>query len=183
MRDPGPGASATLTHPRVPFWLEPGRIDAGGLAVEQGRSRQSRRQVRALLDVNLGSETSIAVARKLADVGIPYSLATGYSDGFRIPDRSASWEALPITQSTPRRADSKSLSRGSVTGGLRGVPMPRGRVRAPRRRTACAGAASPSLSTAADRRHRSGAGTGGICAGSTDPAAYHTSAEVPRPGG
>ena len=40
---------------------------------------------RALLDVNLGSETSIAVARKLFELGIPYAFATGYGDGFRIP--------------------------------------------------------------------------------------------------
>ncbi|WP_267361627.1 MULTISPECIES: HWE histidine kinase domain-containing protein [unclassified Methylobacterium] len=41
---------------------------------------------RALLDVNLGSETSIAVARKLFELGIPYAFATGYGDGFRIPE-------------------------------------------------------------------------------------------------
>lgn len=40
---------------------------------------------RALLDVNLGSETSIAVARRLFELGIPYAFATGYGDGFRIP--------------------------------------------------------------------------------------------------
>lgn len=41
---------------------------------------------RALLDVNLGSETSIAVARKLFELGIPYAFATGYGDGFCIPE-------------------------------------------------------------------------------------------------
>ena len=40
---------------------------------------------RAVLDVNLGSETSIPVARKLAELGIPYVFATGYGDSFRIP--------------------------------------------------------------------------------------------------
>lgn len=40
---------------------------------------------RALLDVNLGSETSVAVARRLAELGIPYAFATGYGESFRIP--------------------------------------------------------------------------------------------------
>jgi light-regulated signal transduction histidine kinase (bacteriophytochrome)/CheY-like chemotaxis protein len=40
---------------------------------------------RALLDVNLGSETSIPVARRLAELGIPYAFATGYGESFRIP--------------------------------------------------------------------------------------------------
>ncbi|MCJ2064733.1 GAF domain-containing protein [Methylobacterium sp. J-088] len=39
----------------------------------------------ALLDVNLGSETSVPVARRLAELGIPYAFATGYGDSFRIP--------------------------------------------------------------------------------------------------
>ncbi|WP_336489899.1 HWE histidine kinase domain-containing protein [Methylobacterium nigriterrae] len=40
---------------------------------------------RAVLDVNLGSETSVAVARRLAELGIPYVFATGYGESFKIP--------------------------------------------------------------------------------------------------
>ncbi|MGW9822404.1 light-regulated signal transduction histidine kinase (bacteriophytochrome) [Methylorubrum extorquens] len=40
---------------------------------------------RALLDVNLGSETSIAVARRLAELGIPFAFATGYGESFQVP--------------------------------------------------------------------------------------------------
>lgn len=40
---------------------------------------------RALLDVNLGAETSIAVARRLAELGIPFAFATGYGESFQVP--------------------------------------------------------------------------------------------------
>lgn len=40
---------------------------------------------RAVLDVNLGSETSVAVARRLAELDIPYIFATGYGESFKIP--------------------------------------------------------------------------------------------------
>ncbi|WP_412759893.1 HWE histidine kinase domain-containing protein [Methylobacterium litchii] len=40
---------------------------------------------RALLDVNLGSETSVAVATKLAALGIPFAFATGYGESFKVP--------------------------------------------------------------------------------------------------
>ncbi|WP_407519538.1 HWE histidine kinase domain-containing protein [Methylobacterium oryzisoli] len=40
---------------------------------------------RALLDVNLGSETSVAVAQRLAELGIPYAFATGYGESFKVP--------------------------------------------------------------------------------------------------
>ncbi|NEU11123.1 GAF domain-containing protein [Methylobacterium sp. BTF04] len=39
----------------------------------------------ALLDVNLGSETSVPVARRLAALGTPFAFATGYGESFRIP--------------------------------------------------------------------------------------------------
>ncbi|MGN8094119.1 GAF domain-containing protein [Methylobacterium sp. 22177] len=40
---------------------------------------------RALLDVNLGAETSVAVARRLAELGIPFAFATGYGESFQVP--------------------------------------------------------------------------------------------------
>lgn len=40
---------------------------------------------RALLDVDLGIETSFAVAARLASLGIPFAFVTGYGDGHPIP--------------------------------------------------------------------------------------------------
>ncbi len=39
----------------------------------------------ALLDVNLGPETSLPVARKLQDMKVPFIFATGYGEGFNLP--------------------------------------------------------------------------------------------------
>jgi CheY-like chemotaxis protein len=35
----------------------------------------------AILDINVGGETSSPVAERLADLGIPFAFATGYSSG------------------------------------------------------------------------------------------------------
>jgi CheY-like chemotaxis protein len=43
----------------------------------------------AVLDFNLGQETSILVADKLAEKGVPFLFATGYGDGLVLPDRHA----------------------------------------------------------------------------------------------
>lgn len=40
----------------------------------------------AVLDVNLGSETSLPVAQQLLDQGIPYIFATGYGEQLRLPE-------------------------------------------------------------------------------------------------
>jgi two-component sensor histidine kinase/CheY-like chemotaxis protein len=48
---------------------------------------------RAVLDVNLGGETSVPVARRLAELGIPYAFATGYGESFKIPPDLA---AVPV---------------------------------------------------------------------------------------
>lgn len=40
----------------------------------------------AILDINLGSDTSIPVARELHRRGIPFMFATGYADGSMVPD-------------------------------------------------------------------------------------------------
>ncbi len=59
----------------------------GADAVDMAASvREARRvidaspQDRAFLDVNLGSETSVAVARRLAELGIPFAFAPGYGE-------------------------------------------------------------------------------------------------------
>ncbi|MET0137956.1 MAG: HWE histidine kinase domain-containing protein [Sphingobium sp.] len=43
----------------------------------------------AVLDFNLGQETSVLVADRLADRGVPFLFATGYGDGLTLPDRHA----------------------------------------------------------------------------------------------
>lgn len=40
----------------------------------------------AILDVNLGSGTSIAIAQELRRLGVPFTFATGYGDGGMIPE-------------------------------------------------------------------------------------------------
>ncbi|MOA24229.1 putative transcriptional regulatory protein pdtaR [compost metagenome] len=40
----------------------------------------------AILDINLGSDTSIPIARELHRRGIPFLFATGYADGSMVPD-------------------------------------------------------------------------------------------------
>ena len=49
----------------------------------------------AVLDVNLGSETSIAVADRLRDAGVPYLFATGYGEQLNLP---AEHEGVGILQ-------------------------------------------------------------------------------------
>ena len=53
------------------------------------KTLETRRFDFALLDVNLGSEQSVPVAEKLADLGTPFVLATGYGEA------SALVEAYP----------------------------------------------------------------------------------------
>ena len=43
----------------------------------------------AVLDVNLGSETSFAIAGRLSDAGIPFAFATGYGESIAVPTRFA----------------------------------------------------------------------------------------------
>ncbi|MCJ2125165.1 HWE histidine kinase domain-containing protein [Methylobacterium sp. J-077] len=64
---------------------------------------------RALLDVNLGSETSIPVARRLAELGIPYAFATGYGESFKIP---ADLGTVPVVK---KPYDADALRRAFAT--------------------------------------------------------------------
>lgn len=41
----------------------------------------------AVLDVNLGSETSLPIAEKLLEIGVPFVMATGYGDRLNLPDK------------------------------------------------------------------------------------------------
>jgi two-component sensor histidine kinase/CheY-like chemotaxis protein len=60
----------------------------------------------ALLDVNLGSETSLPVARRLSALGVPFAFATGYGESFRIPPElgAVTMVKKPYTADTLRRA-------------------------------------------------------------------------------
>jgi DNA-binding LytR/AlgR family response regulator len=49
----------------------------------------------ALLDLNLGAENSIAVGKKLLELGVPFLFATGYGERAPIPAELA---AAPVLQ-------------------------------------------------------------------------------------
>jgi light-regulated signal transduction histidine kinase (bacteriophytochrome) len=56
----------------------------------------------AILDVSLEAETSIAVADKLREMGVPFVFATGYSDSAMIPER---YQSVPVVRK-PYEAES-----------------------------------------------------------------------------
>lgn len=62
----------------------------------------------ALLDVNLGLETSAPVAQRLRDLGIPFLFATGYGE---VGEQNGSDETMPVIQ--------KPFSNDSIRTGLR----------------------------------------------------------------
>ena len=59
-----------------------------------------------LLDVNLGAETSLPVARRLSALGVPFAFATGYGESFRIPPELGAVPLMkkPYTADTLRQA-------------------------------------------------------------------------------
>ena len=91
-------------------------MDAEDILLELGASRvaaaasvrHARQEIEsappsfALLDVNLGDETSFPVAALLAEWGIPFLFATGYGDQAQLP---AAYAAVPVVQK-PYRIDS-----------------------------------------------------------------------------
>jgi CheY-like chemotaxis protein len=60
----------------------------------------------ALLDVNLGAETSFGIADRLRELGVPLAFATGYSDqhGFPAPFADALMVRKPYSVDTLREA-------------------------------------------------------------------------------
>ncbi|BAU88780.1 response regulator receiver modulated GAF sensor protein [Methylorubrum populi] len=60
-------------------------VDMAASVREALRLIEASRPDRAVLDVNLGSETSVPVARRLAELGIPFAFATGYGESFKVP--------------------------------------------------------------------------------------------------
>ena len=84
-------------------------VDLGAKSVEVASSVDSARAAIdrklpdfALLDVNLGTETSIPVAEKLAELGVPFLFATGYGD--KVPRPAAIADAPTIAK--PYTSDS-----------------------------------------------------------------------------
>jgi CheY-like chemotaxis protein len=71
----------------------------------------------AVLDVNLGSETSEAIARTLMEQGSPFLFATGYGDDGAIPDDLAN---VPVVRK-PFERDA-ILGQLGVLMGTRGAP-------------------------------------------------------------
>jgi CheY-like chemotaxis protein len=55
----------------------------------------------ALLDYNLGDETSERVADRLLELGVPFVFFTGYGDGLVIPER---FRGIPIASKPVTRA-------------------------------------------------------------------------------
>ncbi|MFE1597750.1 HWE histidine kinase domain-containing protein [Methylobacterium sp. ID0610] len=81
-------------------------VDLAGSTREALRLIEAAPPHLALLDVNLGTETSVPVARRLAELGIPYLFATGYGESFRLPADLGAVPVIkkPYTEETLRRA-------------------------------------------------------------------------------
>ncbi|MCJ2032929.1 HWE histidine kinase domain-containing protein [Methylobacterium sp. J-068] len=81
-------------------------VDMAGSVYEALRQIEASRPSFALLDVNLGSETSLPVARHLSKIGVPFVFATGYGESFRIPPELGTVAMIkkPYTADTLRRA-------------------------------------------------------------------------------
>jgi DNA-binding NarL/FixJ family response regulator len=61
-------------------------VITAGSEAETMRILAVRKPDVAVLDINLGTGTSIAVAEELTRLNIPFLFATGYGDSFTIPD-------------------------------------------------------------------------------------------------
>ncbi|MBL6454663.1 GAF domain-containing protein [Belnapia sp. T6] len=69
----------------------------------------------ALLDVNLGNETSLPVAEALHEAGIPFAFATGYGAGLALPPALA--EVARVVPKPYRRQDIAELVGRTLSGG------------------------------------------------------------------
>lgn len=67
----------------------------------------------ALLDVNLGAESSVAVASELAACGVPFAFATGYGEG------TAFLQDYPLSPVVNKPYDSNHLTAALAQMGLR----------------------------------------------------------------
>lgn len=62
------------------------KVDLAATETEAGRAIAAMKPDIAVLDVNLGASTSLPIADRLAELGVPFVFATGY-DGPAISDR------------------------------------------------------------------------------------------------
>jgi CheY-like chemotaxis protein len=69
--------------------------------------RLGRQLAFALLDVNLGDQTSLPVAQALFAAGIPFAFATGYGTGIDLPPEIA--EVTAVVPKPYRRQDIAEL--------------------------------------------------------------------------
>lgn len=81
-------------------------VDMAASVHDALRQIEAGRPSFALLDVNLGSETSLPVARRLSALGVPFAFATGYGESFRIPPELGAVPLMkkPYTADTLRQA-------------------------------------------------------------------------------
>jgi two-component sensor histidine kinase/CheY-like chemotaxis protein len=70
-------------------------VDVASSVNDAFRLIKTTRPTLALLDINLGSETSFPVARRLIEEGIPFVFATGYGDDVALPD---AYSDIPIVK-------------------------------------------------------------------------------------
>ena len=71
------------------------QVDTAASVDQALRSIERVRPSFALLDLNLGSESSIKVAQKLKEIGVPFIFATGYGERAPIPEQLAD---APVVQ-------------------------------------------------------------------------------------
>ncbi len=64
-----------------------GHVEVATKAVDALRLISQKPPHAAVLDINLGSGTSFAIADELAELGIPYIFATGYAGQIDLPSR------------------------------------------------------------------------------------------------
>ena len=88
-------------------------VTAVGTLDEARRMIQSLPFDFALLDVNLGDEQSVPVAKRLAELGVPFVLSTGYGE---TPELIESYPPCPVVQKpfsneSLRSAFAKAMSR------------------------------------------------------------------------
>ena len=95
-----------------------GKVDLAATASEAARAISAAKPDLAVLDVNLGATTSLPIADRLADLGVPFVFATGYGDGSTISDRHRGAPVSPKTLWTRGAHRRDRLGIESLTTGL-----------------------------------------------------------------
>jgi len=86
------------------------RVDTAGSSKEALRLIEADIPTMAILDINLGNETSFAVARRLKELDVPFVFATGYGSDASFPEEH---RAVPVVK--------KPYSRESILAALADV--------------------------------------------------------------